>query len=83
MTLRNFLKLHKDGCAGGCISIHQLPYNYGKSGYGATYFEEENQDAIINSDVFKKIANRPVDHFNIIGGGMYRVELCIYLKERP
>ena len=22
-----------------------------------------------------------VDHFNIIGGGMYKVELCIYLEE--
>lgn len=83
MTLRNFLKLHKYGCAGGRISIHQLPYNHGNHGYEATYFEEGNQDAIINSDVFKKIANRPVDHFNIIGGGIYRVELCIYLKEKP
>lgn len=83
MTLRNFFKMHRGGCAMGCVSVHQMPYSCENRSYQETYFEEENQETIINSDVFKKIANRPVDHFNIIGGGMYRVELCIYLKERP
>lgn len=79
MTLRNFLKLHQDGCAQGCVSIHLLPYV--EHGYTETYFEEADQDEIVGSDTFKKIANKQVDHFNIIGGGMYKVELCIYLGE--
>lgn len=86
MTLNNILKLHRAGCAQGCVSIHQLPYiycyenNYERSGYTKTYFEEEGQEEIIESELFKKIKNKQVDHFNIIGGGMYELELCIYLK---
>ena len=52
-----------------------------KHGYVKTYFEEAAQEDILASDTFKKIANKQVDHFNIIGGGMYKVELCIYLEE--
>lgn len=80
MTLIDFLGLHQDGVAGNCVSIHQLPYVKEKNRYTKTYFEEEMQDEIIESDVFKDIANKHVDHFNIIGGGMYKVELCIYVK---
>jgi len=80
MTLRNFLKLHQDGGAQGCVSIQLLPYNHAEHGYTETYFEEADQEEIVGSDTFKKIANKQVDHFNIIGGGMYKVELCIYLK---
>ena len=58
-----------------------MPYDYDKNGYAKTYFEEENQEDILDSEIFKSISNVQVDHFNIIGGGMYKVELCIYLKE--
>lgn len=79
MTLKNFLKLHQDGYVDG-VSIHQLPYDYDRNGYTKTYFEEESQEEIEQSEVFKKIKNRKVDHFNIIGGGMYKTELCIFLE---
>lgn len=72
MTLRNFLKLHQDGTVQGCVSVLEKDNS-------KTYFEEERQERIIASDTFKKIANRKVDHFNIIGGGIYPVELCVYL----
>ena len=78
MTLKNFLKMHEGGTA--CVSVHQLPYDYAKHGYSETYFEEERQEEIIDSDIFREIASKQVDHFNVIGGGMYRVELCVYLK---
>lgn len=81
MTVKNFLKLHQDGCVQGCVSIQQEPYDHEKHGYTKTYFEESDQEEILSSDTFKEIANKQVDHFNIIGGGMYKVELCIYLKE--
>jgi hypothetical protein len=80
MTLQNFLKMHQGGCVQDCVSIHQEPYNYDKHKYEKTFFEEADQEEIINSEIFKEIRNKQVDHFNIIGGGMYKVELCIYLK---
>jgi tetratricopeptide (TPR) repeat protein len=43
MTLRNFLKLHQDGTATRCVSIHLLPYDDEKHGYMKTYFEEAMQ----------------------------------------
>ena len=79
MTVKNFLKMHEGGCA--CVSIHQEPYNYKENRQEKTYFEEVSQEDILESDTFKKIANKQVDHFNIIGGGIYEVELCIYLEE--
>jgi hypothetical protein len=79
VTVRNFLKLHEGGVA--FVSIQQEPYDHEKHGYVKTYFEEAAQEDILASDTFKKIANKQVDHFNIIGGGMYKVELCIYLEE--
>lgn len=80
MTLNNFLKMHQDGCVQGCVTIQQMPYNQENNRYTKTYFEEVNQDEIIESELFKEIKNKQVDHFNIIGDGMYKVELCIYLK---
>lgn len=72
MTLRNFLRLHQDGVAMWCVSIH---------GYTETYLEEEYQEEIEESEIFKTIRNMQVDHFCIIGGFMGSpVELCIYLK---
>lgn len=79
MTLNNFLKLHQGGCA--CVSVHQLPYDYSKCQYNETYFNEFEQEDILQSDTYKNLENREVDHFTIIGGGMYAVELCVYLKE--
>ena len=80
MTLRNFLKLHQDGTATRCVSIHLLPYDDEKHGYMKTYFEEADQEKIEASELFKEIRSKQVPHFNIIGGGMYPVELCIYLE---
>lgn len=71
MNVTNFLKMHEDGTAQNCISIHQLPYDHSKHGYVKTYFEECSQDEIQESKIFKTIKNKKVDHFNIIGGGMY------------
>jgi hypothetical protein len=71
MTLNNFLKLRQGG--EGCISIIQLPYN--------TICDEWSIDELRHDSVYKSIKNMQVDHFNIIGGGCYKVELCIYLKE--
>ena len=81
MTVRNFLRLHKDGCAQGCVTICQEPYDWNTNKYAQTYFEEERQEDILKSDTFKKIANKQVEHFNIVGGGMDKVELCIYLEK--
>lgn len=64
MTVRNFLKLHEGGVA--CVSIQQEPYDHEKHGYVKTYFEEAAQEDILASDTFKKIANKQVDHFNIM-----------------
>ena len=80
MTLRNFLKLHQDGTATRCVSIHLVPYDDEKHGYMKTYFEEADQEKIEASELFKEIRSKQVHHFNIIGGGMYPVELCIYLE---
>lgn len=81
MTLKNFLKLHQDGTAQGCVTIQQLPYDYQKHGYSKKYFEEERQEYIEKSELFKEIKNKQVDHFNIIGGHTHPTELCIYLEE--
>lgn len=81
MTLRNFLKLHQNRTAMGCVSVHLLPYDHQRHGYTKTYFEEADQEAIEASELFKEIRGKQVHHFNIIGGGMYPVELCIYLEE--
>jgi hypothetical protein len=81
MTLRDFLELHKDGETQGCVTIRQEPYDWGNNKFAKTYFEEEGQEYILQSDTFKAIANKQVDHFNIMGGGAYKVELCIYLEE--
>ena len=59
---------------------HLLPYDDEKHGYMKTYFEEADQEKIEASELFKEIRSKQVHHFNIIGGGMYPVELCIYLE---
>lgn len=79
MVLKNFLKMHEGGVA--CVSIQRMPYLHDQHRYAETYFEEVYQDDILESDLFKSIKNMQVDHFNVIGGGIYKVELCIYLSE--
>lgn len=79
MTLRNFMKLHQGGAAMRCVSIHLLPYDSEKHRYTKTYFEEADQEEIERSEIFKEIRSKQVHHFNIIGGGMYPMELCVYL----
>ena len=82
MTLRNFLKLHKEGSDTSYVSIYLLPYDYEKHNYTKTYFEETNQEEIEGSEIFKEIKNMQVHSFGIIGGGIYQVSLGIYLQEK-
>lgn len=74
MTLREFLELHEGGVAYDCVSIAE-----GSRGIKNRhqYCEEESQDYILESEWFEKIADREVVRFCVIGGGMYKVELCI------
>lgn len=81
MTVKKLLKMHKEGVACRCVTIHRLPYIYDEHRYIETYFEEESQEDIFASETFRGIADIKVDHFNIIGGGMHKVELCVYLKD--
>lgn len=74
MTLENFMELHDGGVA--CVSIYE--YTDGKK---HQYCEEENQEDILDAEWFEKIAQREVKRFCVIGGGMYKVELCIELRE--
>jgi hypothetical protein len=71
MTLNSFLKLQQGG--EGCVSIIEMPYN--------TICEEWSFDELRNDSLYKTIKTRQIDHFSIIGGGCYKIELCIYLKE--
>jgi len=80
MTLNNFFKLNQGG--GGVVSIHQLPYDYGSNRYSKTYFEENYKEDILQSNEYSKIKSAQVDHFSIIGGGCYPVELCIFLRQK-
>lgn len=79
MTLKNFLKMHDGGVA--CVSVRQMPLNRSTHDYAKTYFNESRQEDMMATRTFKQIANKQVDHFNVIGGGGYKVELCIYLAE--
>lgn len=79
MTLKTFLELYKGGLA--CVSIQQMPYDYDRHRYAETYFEAEEKEEIMLSDTYKRIANKQVDHFNILDGAVYNLELSIYLKE--
>jgi hypothetical protein len=49
-----------------------MPYN--------TICEEWSFDELRHDSLYKTIKSRQVDHFNIIGGGCDKVELCIYLN---
>lgn len=73
MTLYEFLRLHEGGVA--CVSIAENETSIKKQ--KIQYCEEENQEDILESEWFEKIANRRVKRFCVIGGGMYKVELCI------
>lgn len=57
MTLRNFLKLHQDGTATRCVSIHLLPYDDEKHGYMKTYFEEADQEKIEASSASHEVVS--------------------------
>lgn len=80
MKLKKILKLHRGGCAESCVSIQRLPYDHENHEYEMTYFEEEDQEMIMRSNIYKQIKDMQVDHFHVIGGGIYPVELCIYLR---
>lgn len=75
MTLHNFLKLHVGGTA--CVSIHQNQF----SANHKTFFEEEEQERIVETETYRKIRNYQVERFCVIGGGGYPVELSIFLEE--
>lgn len=76
VTLKQLLNLHQGGDTS--ISIHELPYN--NNCYAKTYFEEEEQEEIEQSEVFETIKYRKVERFYIIGGDLYDTELIIELK---
>lgn len=78
MTVKKFLDMYRDAVDYPCITIRQLPCTNNQ--FTNTYFEEELKEDVISSETFKKIKNLKIDHFNVIGGGMYINELCIYLK---
>ena len=81
MKLKKFLEMHKEGCCQGCVTVEQLPYNHRHHRFAKVYFEEAEQEDILASPEFRQIADKQVESFSIIGGGMYPVELCIFLKE--
>ena len=78
MTLRNFLKLYQESFA--TISIHLLPYDEEKNEYKKSYFSEVKKEELKEYEIFKAIKNKQVHHFSVDGGGIYSVELCIYLS---
>lgn len=45
------------------------------------YCEECSQEEILTSAWWKEISNRIVKRWQTIGGGCYKVEICITLKE--
>lgn len=78
MTLKDFLKLHKNGCTKVFVSVYCFECS---AIYAKVYFEREEQEKIIHSDMFKKISDRQVDHFCIVECGLKGMELCVYLRE--
>lgn len=78
ITLKKLLSLHQGGDT--CISIHELPYNNDLHCYTKTYFEEEEQEEIEQSEVFETIKYREVERFCIIDNDIYATELIIELK---
>lgn len=75
MTLSNFLNTYGDvdranDFFGGnhCISIED-------------YCEECSQEEVMTAPWWKDIRNRTVKRWQTIGGGSYKVEICITLKE--
>ena len=77
MTLAEFLRLHEGGVA--CISISENETSALKP--TKRYCEEEEQETIMESEWFEKIADYEVKRFCVIGGGIYPVELCIEVAE--
>lgn len=75
MTLGNFLNTYgetdkKDGFYGGnhCISIKG-------------YCEELSQEEIMVSNWYREIRKKSIKQWQTIGGGIYKVEIYITLKD--
>lgn len=75
MTLDNFLNTYgnvdrNENFYGGndCISIDG-------------YCEEESQEEIMTADWYKAIRNKTIKRWQTIGGGVYKVEICITLRD--
>lgn len=76
--LRDFIKLHK----GGIGTLNVTIYQYDKThGHSKIYFKEADQEQIEQSEIYKEIENRRVEHFSMAVGRMCPVEVCIYLYE--
>lgn len=43
-------------------------------------FEEWTLDHVLSSDVFHSFRKSVIDHWSVIGGGLYPVELTIWLR---
>lgn len=74
MTLHNFLSIYgrvdkKDNYYGGnhCISIEG-------------YCEAASQEEVMTADWYRNIKNKTIKRWQTIGGGMYKVEICIKLE---
>lgn len=68
MTLKNLLNVFSDGTA--CFSIDGLCGEYCRG-----------LDELKREPWYKKNASRQVRNIVIIGGGMYKVEVCIKLED--
>ena len=44
------------------------------------YCEEVNKDDILTEDWYKDASHQEIESWHVIGGGAYRVEICIKLS---
>lgn len=79
MDLASFLRLHDGGVA--CVSITSVAKKGVMLGKRTRICEEESQEEILESEWFEKVADKEVIRFCVIGGGSYKVELCIEVAD--
>lgn len=77
MKLADFLRVHEGGVA--CITISANETSATKP--TILFCEEEEQEDFMQSEAYQKIADYTVRRFCVIGGGIYKVELCIEVEE--
>lgn len=75
MTLQEFLTLN---AGNEYITVIEAPEEKNKVNY---YCEEESKEEILTSDIYKKISDRTIREWAVIGGGMEKVEIYITLSK--